>query len=354
MKFNRGNYEAFVLDWLEGKLSGPDRDLFLEFLIENPDIYSEIKALSDVQLEPSIIQFPDKNILKKSSNLSKFGSDFEKLSIAYLEGDLESEKKQKFESLLSENPDKLIEFELFRKSRVKPDMNIIFNKKSKLKRLSVSQRRIRLISAVSAAAVIVIVLIFTRNTGLQNRKLITNADTNYTKSTKTEIINPQPANNQLIQSEKELYSNSEPNDKFISAGKQQDLLNDIPGPLREQVAIKPVSSVFALIENNNSVGLNNLKKIESKRPGNFDSYLTLGEFASSKILGSLFPGNESFKQAKISFWDLASTGFEELNQITNGGYSLNREIGASGKLKRISIETPLLGISIPLKNKQPQ
>ena len=108
------------------------------------------------------------------------------------------------------------------------------------------------------------------------------------------------------------------------------------------------------VENNKSVDLNKLKKIEYQRSGNFDSYLSLGEFASNKILGSLFPENESLRQTKISVWDLASTGFEELNQITDGGFSLGREIGKSGKIKRISIETPLLGISIPLKNKQPQ
>jgi hypothetical protein len=358
MKFTRENYEEYVLDWLEGKLSGPGRELFLKFLEENPDIYEEIEAAGKVRLEPSDALFHDKNILKKNISLSKSGPAFENLCVAFLEGDLEPAEKQKFESSLSENPDKLIEFELFRKSRLKPDSRIIFEPKSGLKRLSVYQKRVRIFSTAAAAAIAVMIIIFSGKTGLFNPDLITVADSNLKIPSGKEIINEkvvpdinngQIADNQLIRTEKKLQGKDASDLNYIKTLEYRDTGSDISG-----ADIKPLSARFSLVDNVYSTDLNKLKSEEREPSWKFDSYLALGEFAGSKILQNIFPENEAFRQDKLTFWDLASTGFEGLNQVSDGGYSLNRDIDKNGKIKRISIETPLLGISIPLKNKQPQ
>ena len=363
MKFTRENYEAYVLYWLEGKLSGPDHDLFLIFLKENPDIYEEIEAANNVRLEPSSVQFHDKNILKKNISESRFGSDFENLCVAFLEGDLESAEMQKFESGLSENPDKLVEFELFRKSRLEADQSIVFSPKSKLKKLTVYQKRIRIFSTASAAAIIVLIIIFTRNIYLPDPNLISDTEKVVGTSVKKEIMgemanvernNPQLTDNQLVNKDQKFYKPSGSNVDYMTENNWPGLITDISELNRVQEEIRPVLSKFTTVENDNSVDLKRLKRTESGPSGNFDTYMTPGEFAGNKILNSLFPGKESLKQTKLSFWALASTSFEELNQITDGGYSLERKVYANGKLKRISIETPLLGISIPLKNRQPQ
>ena len=365
MKFNRENYEAYVLDYLEGKLTDSDHDLFLEFLKDNPDIYEEIKDTGNIQLKSASIQFHDKNILKKSIILSEFDSDFENLCIAFIEGDLESTERPKFESWLSENSDKLYEFELFRKSYLKPDMNIIFSPKSRLKRFSINQKRIRLVSVISAAAVVVFLILFIRYTDVLKRDMISEKTDTGTKTiTDTKIskdeseqksTDTQFANNQLIESEsvkgksKELQEDS--NRDF---GLNDNNWADNNNAGREKIIIKPVSSMLAKLENYKSVDYNRLKKTGSEPTRNFESYQTLREFASNQILTNLFPGDGLDKQTKITFWDLASNGFEELSRITDGGYTLNRETNENGKLKRLSLETPLLGFSIPIKNKQPQ
>jgi hypothetical protein len=374
MKFTRENFELYVIDYLEGKLTGNDHELFLQFLKENPDISNEIEETGKIQLQPIDIKFHSKNNLKKNTGLSKSDNESDNLFIAFLEGDLESTEKKKFETWLTDNPDKLIEFELFRKSRLMPDLNIVFNAKSKLKRLTLIQKRIRLISAISAAAVIILAVIFTINRGFLSNDLITEkTGTDNKTQTDTEgngdenitpVNNSQYADNQLNETEsstyqkepvqRNLFGNSALKNDNMPGSKYTGQLDNLLLHGREQIKIQPVSSVFATVKIKNSPDLYNLKQTTSEPDLNFDSYQTLGQFAGNMILRSLLPGYDSIKQTKITFWDLASSGFEEINQFTDGGYALNRETNKSGKLKRISVETPLIGFSIPIKSKLPQ
>ena len=361
MKFTRENYELYVLDYLEGKLTDNDYELFLQFLKENPDISYEIEVAGKIQLQPVDIKFHSKNSLKKNGRLSKFDDEFDNLCIAFIEGDLELNERKKIESWLSDNTEKLIEFELFRKSKLIAGKSITFSPKSKLKRLTLIQKRIRLISVISAAAVIILAVIFSVNKGFMPNNLITKkADTDIKiqpitedsgDETMTNVNDSQSTDNQ----QRHLYSSSEIIRGNVPDKKDIRQPDDLLKSEREQIEIQPVSSAFALVEIKNSYDLYNLKMPASEPSLDFDSYQTLGQFAGNKILRSLLPGDDSVKSTKITFWDLASSGFKELNQITDGGgYALNKETDNSGKLKRISVETPLIGFSIPIKNRQPQ
>jgi len=375
MKFNRENYEAFVLDYLEGKLTDTDRILFLKFLKENPDIYAEVEEISSIQLQPANIQFSDKNSLKKTANTTEFDNDFNNSCIAYIEGDLEPTEKQKFESWLSENPGKSHEFDLFRKVYLKADTNVIFAQKSRLKKLTILQKRIRLYSVISAAASIAIFLIIfiTSNERMNSDVITKDTGTGFNNATETDINSgdnqsSEAESSNVLAEEKQtdLIQDFEPTDSYRQANNynqdkshNQDENNSVDNSEstisgRENILIEPVSLMLAKVENRGSVNYKILKQSGSEPSMIFDDYQTLGEFASNQILRNLFPEDESDKLTKMTFWALASGGLEALNSITNGGYDLDREMNENGSIKRISLETPLLGFSIPIKNKQSQ
>lgn len=364
MKFTRDNFELYVMDYLEGKLSDNDHELFLHFLKENPDLSYEMEEVLKIKLQPGFVKFQGKNILRKHTRFARPETEFENLCIAFLEGDLDLKEKEKFELWLTDNPEKLIEFELFRKSRLEPDKSLLYRSKSGLKRLTITQKRIRLVTAISAAAVIILaIILFTENRPLSDRLQTQKTD-------KEIIIQPgieesedravketeefQYADNQLIESEtitgttEALAQNSNSTVKLTHIGDDYLLIE------KEQIKISPVSPVLASIENKNASYLNKLKNPEVNTAVSFDKYQTIAQFAGNRILGSILPDYDSIEQVKITFWQLASAGFEELNQISDGGYVLDKEVNQKGKLKRISIETPLLGISIPFKSKMPQ
>lgn len=382
MKFNKENYEIYVLDFLEGKLTEEDHAMFIKFLEDHPDIYKEVKDISNLQLQPGDIKFYGKNILKRATGTFQYNKDFENFCIAFIEGDLEPDEKLKFENWLKENNEKKYEFESYRKVYLKADKNIFFSPKSKLKKLTIVQRRIRWVSILSAAAAVtVFLIIFTKSADIINRKFISEKSDDELKITteietlkeKTEQINKDSGQFQELESTEKQLTEAKldhikieeqavlSEQKYTSAenypGHTYDKINTgmEPGAWRkEKISIKPVSSILAFIEIHNSVDYNELKQPVPEKGRNLDGYQTIREFASENILANLFSVNESDEQTKLTLWNLASNGFEGLNNISEGGYALNREINENGTTKRISVETPLLGLSIPIKNKHPQ
>ena len=73
MKISIQNYEAFVLDFLEGNLSEQKQAEMLLFLEQNPHLQTEIDDLLDENLvltADETIVFEDKSILKKQERQS--------------------------------------------------------------------------------------------------------------------------------------------------------------------------------------------------------------------------------------------------------------------------------------------
>src|SRR4030042_6040007 len=366
MKFNRENYEIYVIDFLEEKLTEEDHNLFIEFLKDNTDIYEEVKSIRNIHLQPVDTHFPGKNNLKKTFRTSEFNDDFENFCIASLEGDLEPDEKLNFESWLSKNPDKSFEYESFRKVYLNADMNIVFSPKSRLKKLSIVQNRIRLVAILSAAAVTIFFIFFIKSADIINHNVITE-DSNNELKINTEPEKPVQELNQINVDTSKSHEQESTDNQLVETGlgnvsiekqatqpKHNLLLtgNEYINASREQILIKPVSPLLARIEIHSSVGNDLLQQPDREESRTFDDYQTLGEFAGDKILRNLLSANESDGREKLTFWDLASNGVEGLNSITDGGYALSREISENGTLKRISLETPLLGISITIKNKQ--
>lgn len=90
-QINRGNYEVFLLDYLEGKLSDPEQQQLLAFLEVNPDLKEEFEALSAFDmpvLSPSEDIFTHKAQLRKAVVLNEDECTYtEELSFKALEGD---------------------------------------------------------------------------------------------------------------------------------------------------------------------------------------------------------------------------------------------------------------------------
>lgn len=62
------NYEAYLLDYLEGNLSPADTEALLAFLDQHPDLKAEVEGMQLPYLEPDeTIVYPNKALLKKST-----------------------------------------------------------------------------------------------------------------------------------------------------------------------------------------------------------------------------------------------------------------------------------------------
>ena len=156
MPINKDNYEIYFLDYHEGNLPAElVAELFL-FLEKNPGLQAAFDEFENVQL-PSAekVIFPDKDFLKKGvihdGNLSLF-------LVGQVEGTLSPEEKQQLHAYLDVHPEKASELSLFEKTRLRPDLSVVFPDKEQLKKAIPLYRQPRAWYYLAAAACVLFIL----------------------------------------------------------------------------------------------------------------------------------------------------------------------------------------------------
>ncbi|MGM0497904.1 MAG: hypothetical protein ACQESJ_08305, partial [Bacteroidota bacterium] len=133
-KINRHNYEAFIIDYMEGNLSSSRKEEFLQFMAANPDLKEEFESWEEVKINPTQnISFPEKNTLKKNNAIFPDESPFEELCIAKLEGDLTKNETILFDQYIKEEQEKAKTYKLYTQTKLTPDNSVTYPEKEKLK-----------------------------------------------------------------------------------------------------------------------------------------------------------------------------------------------------------------------------
>ena len=173
MDINRDNYEAFFLDFAEGRLSAEQEEMLHHFLRFNPDLANELKEIDLLRIEPSDVRLPIKETLKKNiPGMEEKVSDynFEMFAIAFLEQDLSNEQKIMFEDYLEQHPERKNEFELYRKTYLVPT-HISFPARSRLKHRHIRIFSWQSLAPIAAAAAIAFLVIFRMDHPLQTNNI---------------------------------------------------------------------------------------------------------------------------------------------------------------------------------------
>ena len=129
-KINIHNYEAYLLDFSEGNLTGELQVELELFLIQHPELEINLDELSLVTLENEVASFTNKNSLKKSETDLVSETQF----IAYIENQLPENDRLGLEKSCAINPFLSKELALFTSTLAAPDTSIIFENKQSLKR----------------------------------------------------------------------------------------------------------------------------------------------------------------------------------------------------------------------------
>lgn len=157
MKINRNNYEIFLVDYLDGKLTPEKEAMLMVFLHENPDIADEVDGLQEFRLTASYETYQNKKALKHK-NFEEMGlpSESDYLCIGELEGDLNEEELLQLELFTKQNSSVEKEREIYRKTLLVPE-NISYPSKFGLKRVALNTRNIiRIVSGVAASIAILV------------------------------------------------------------------------------------------------------------------------------------------------------------------------------------------------------
>lgn len=110
MKIDKNNYEAFLLDYIEGNLSAEMTAELMLFLQQNPEIETGIEDFKIISLKKEDASFDSKNELKRKEFVVN-DDLIEGLIISFVNGDLSKAEEKKLLTIVSENPEykKLLE-----------------------------------------------------------------------------------------------------------------------------------------------------------------------------------------------------------------------------------------------------
>ena len=362
MEINRHNYEAFLLDLLEGRLSVEDQQRLRDFLQLNPDCSCEVMETEPWVLEKEEIHYPGIGHLKKvlpapSTVLTEH--NFDLFSIARMEGDLTSEQEMAHQAMISQDEIRAGEWAEWQNTRMEAKP-ILFKAKDQLKHKEGNRGRIVWMSLISAAAAIALLLFILRNkpaisekefaqqptvrtekqdgmesrdqTGLEESAVPAEVQTQ-TEETGQQALNvTRPVLNVLkkdpgLPIEPVSLKDTEPHDDLLPhplkvSENEMASVSPIAGPVQDQIDplnIKPVPVHLASL-----------------------SVAQLSEMDLRELM------EEYSEEKNISLWTIANAGINGINKLTGSEISLmasrDDEGDVSGfrlKSKRFSLARPL-------------
>jgi hypothetical protein len=368
MKINRDNYEIYFLDYLEGNLPAEETAELLIFVENNPDLRDLIEDNDLIMLEPDLsISFIGKSVLKKGISLNTSidqiiitPKNCEEYFIRFYENDLNETEQTVLANFLKENPSFIKDFDLFGNTIIKPDPEIIYPFKSKLKRRIIPLPNVRRI--LTATAIAASVLLFstvylryihqpapsTFHQKIAQTTAKSNTTSNYhpkgtanktiynrlsaDSTIKTNILTANPDKSQVI-------TNTSINDRtsaqlpttFLSTRYAGDLaLNpkQIPQSIERRTDFDGVTSTAYFNPDPDAAPLNSDGRIINGKLG-YALAQGISQAAGSIVrdpeAGRLFNG-------RILLSDIARLGLKGYNLIADRNLSLNQEYDSTGTI----------------------
>lgn len=157
MKIDRNNYEVWMIDYFDSKLSAAEKAGLMAFIEENPDIKAEFEQFETVVPEPEDVEFAEKKELKKPGVRTTQHIDevnYEDFFTGYYENDLDESMRKEVLEFVALNPTFKDEFEFHSQLFSKADVDVAYDDKASLKRRPV----VPVYWMVSSAAAVVIIL----------------------------------------------------------------------------------------------------------------------------------------------------------------------------------------------------
>lgn len=155
-KINKHNYEAYLLDFIEGNLSAEEQhDLFV-FLAEHPELKAAFEGdFGDVVLQPQNLLFDNKENLKVEEETALSLDTVEAWMIESVEGKLNAKQEQELTDFITTHHLQKT-FLAYRSTRLKADTTIVYKNRQELKVSTGIVIPLYIRFAAAAAAVLII------------------------------------------------------------------------------------------------------------------------------------------------------------------------------------------------------
>jgi hypothetical protein len=356
MQIDRSNYEIWLIDWLDGKLTEVQIRELQYFLKENPDLDEEFEDFGLFRLRPLNSEFLlKKNLIKIPAELTD--SQFDYLCAAYIENDLSSEQQTELKEIILSDPAKNKSFELIRKMKLVPPA-ASYNGKSRLTKRTLAFKIIRLsVIGLSAAAVFAAGLFLFNPkpagiTGLEKTDRIVKNDNPIVNeairgtSTVSEKKKSSSSSNQI---NKQVYATSTNSSSALS---ESEIKEHIPKNDPEKILVKTINTarISHKIDLKAKTLPNSLIELKSS---NFTAAYDDGRSKFSKIIAKTFREKILKEQAPrdkpLKAYEIAEASVSGLNKILGWEMALDEKRSDDGKTEKIYFNSRILKFNAPVK-----
>ena len=365
MDINRNNYEAYLLDLMEGKLSVSDQQKVRDFLRLNPDCSPSLFGPEPWVLEPEEVLFSGREKLKKdlpNADTEISESNFDLFSIARMEGDLNASQEWDHQQMVEGDKERSMEWNQWQQTRLE-GQSVIYRGKSALKRKSGVKRGVIWLSVLSSAAAIALLLIFLRvDTNIEKAQIVEQISDQEESSSRENIDAPDLIGETPSLEEETLALADDPvlfsikkvtEGPIESVGKEknhspagtQDTLLPVESKTIEARPLRLASNMPIQVAAAHPADYDKIEPLNIPATKASISNLTLAQLGEIDVQEALV----NYKEEKdISVWSIANAGLKGLNKITGANMSLlatrDESGGFSGfrfKSKRFSVASPV-------------
>ncbi len=385
MDISRANYESWFLDYLDGRLDAGQQEILRAFLEFNPDLKQELESMEPARLEAEDVRYEMKLALRKPSlnpDRRHLLEHFEDYCMLSIEKELSAQEEEMFMDIVGKDPRKQEVYKLYLLTLLKADKQIRYEKKSGLRKRFIQIPRIRL--AIASAAAILLLLLSLPVIFRVTREPVTvsgipeavekagpegGSPARHEESVSTAQNALGERNTETIANsagEKELTASME-HFRERGLGKPESALHDkasgslLPGRQNHHATPVPGESEGTRSEPTDLSFVASLGTESLVYPGGIRlslkketvpagvGYLPLSG-NDAAVAENAGPEINNRTRRKFSFWNLADAGLRKISEISNESYSIDREADKQGHTRWIKFESPVFGISTPMKS----
>lgn len=370
---NLNNYEAYILDYIEGKLDPIGTAELLLFFEQHPDLKEEMPDISQMYLRPEPgISFGFCEALRQPSDADAVNlntENYDHYFIAAAEGDLSPRGMDAVGLFIAQHPGSDKEFNLYKAARLKANPTIQYQAKNKLRKPVITGFS-RFIYTGAAAAVIILMISVYLKLEPSHDKLLSNAtgeiETPVQPESAVNNIPPTMANPAAGQT---VVSAGHDNNR-VSQVKNKTKQNSGAGIVSQETSQRSISQMNPRLMQNTSGELFDdtrrsfftdlyddirlsqeimIAGLEPEQTGNSTEDKSLVKFKTSKRIGSAVRSGAQIAGQlpdNINGWMLADIGISGLNLLTGNDLKLQRNINQEGKTENIRLTEDGQGYSL--------
>ncbi len=349
MKINRNNYEAFFVDYLEGKLDEKLVNDFIEFLGQNPDLKQELSLFETLPIEHEVITFNKKELLLKE----KYDVEnvFIETAIASVEGDISLSEKTEFEDYLSRHPEKQKEADFFKLTKLQPDESVVFSKKGKLYRRTTGKTVLLWSARVAALLVFALAIYLFTDSSRQkinpeNQLATIQKETDTTvKSVETTRSNEELQNNSVELVQSPVKKQKLKSIQTISFQKKNEEIGESNSLASTKVSVEAPPKMQSLTPSFNQVSPG-VYLAEVPLSAGENNEITYDE----KFLVDLVKNKTGIENLSIN--KIAKAGLSVVSTLSKEKFSF--DTNSEGKITELNYDSRILAFSIPTNHDKPE